>query len=207
MNKKAVMFLSIFVILGAISFFVDKEIIVFASSLQFYELTNFFTGIILLSSEIILILFLSFLFLCSKEKRENILLLWFTMGISVAVGFFLKILIHRTRPFNQGLSPVLEFLFQNSHFTWNFSFPSFHAILLFSTLPLISKKFPKIKPFWIFLIIIFLFARLYFGLHFLSDILFGALIGFLLGKITLKLEEENKFFEEIYFKILRKIKK
>jgi len=97
--------------------------------------------------------------------------------------------------------PVLE---KASHLIWNFSFPSFHAMLVFCSIPIISKKFPKFKYVWIIFASLVAFSRVYFGLHFLSDIVVGGLIGYLSGMIVIKLEEKYKFGEKVYGKIFRK---
>ncbi len=67
------------------------------------------------------------------------------------------------------------------HKTKSFSFPSSHAVNNFALATYLSKLYPHLK--WIFLVIASLiaFSRPYVGVHYPSDILFGALIGGLIG--------------------------
>jgi membrane-associated phospholipid phosphatase len=48
------------------------------------------------------------------------------------------------------------------------------------------------------------FSRLYFGVHFVSDVLIGAVIGYLIGLLVIKLEKENKWGKNVYNKIMRR---
>ncbi len=41
---------------------------------------------------------------------------------------------------------------------------------------------------------------MYFGLHYLSDVFIGAIIGYLIGLFVISLEKEYKFGEKIYEK-------
>ncbi len=193
--------LLIFIILISLHF--DSEIVKAISSLRSNFLDDFFKGVAFLSREIIIFLFLTVLFL-PKRKRKWILPLWVTLGLSAIISFLLKILIQKPRPFQQGIVSILPTLEKVSHSSWNFSFPSSHAMFVFCVLPILSKKSPKLKYIWIFFAALVAFSRVYFGLHFLSDVLAGGLIGYLIGMIIVKLEEEEKFGEKIYRKIFRK---
>ena len=89
-------------------------------------------------------------------------------------------------------------LMSKSYEIWNFSFPSFQAMLVFCAIPTISKEFPKIKWAWIVFACLAAFSRVYFGLHFLSDVIIGGILGYLIGMLIIKLEEKNNFGEKIY---------
>jgi len=99
------------------------------------------------------------------------------------------------------LFPSLE---KASYSIWNFSFPSFHAMIAFCTVPFLSKEFPKFKYVWIGFASLIALSRIYLGLHFLSDIIAGAIMGYLIGFGILEFEKEKKFFEKIWNKIFRK---
>jgi membrane-associated phospholipid phosphatase len=77
-------------------------------------------------------------------------------------------------------------------------------MIIFCTIPFISRKFPRFKYIWIISALLVAFSRVYFGLHFLSDVIVGGLIGYLIGIIVIKQEKENKFWEKIYNKISRR---
>ncbi len=204
MKKKRIYIGILFVFLIFISLYFDSEIVKGISLIRNSFFNEFFLGLTFISSSIIIFFFLTSLFLWKEHKRKWILPLWFTLGISVLVSFLLKFFIKRPRPFQTGIVSVLPVLEKASYLIWNFSFPSFHAMLVFCALPILSKEFPKFKYIWIFFASLIAFSRIYFGLHFLSDVLVGGLIGYLLGIIIIKVEKKNKFWEKIYKKIFRK---
>jgi len=191
--KREKIILSGFVLLLLGSFYFDAEIIKFISLLRMDLLDDFFLGITFASSEIIIFFFLTSLFLWREHKRKWILPLWVTLLSSAIVGFILKISVHRLRPFQQGIVSTLSVLEKNSHLIWNFSFPSFQAMLVFCAVPILSKEFKKFKYVWIIFAGLVAFSRIYFGVHFLSDVIAGGLIGFLLGKGIIKLNEKKSF--------------
>ena len=59
------------------------------------------------------------------------------------------------------------------------------------------------KYVWIGFAVLIAFSRIYFGLHFLSDVIVGGLLGYVLGMIVVRLEKEYKWgkkVSEIIFK-------
>jgi len=195
--KKGAVF--IFVVLAIfISLYFDSEIMKGISLIRNNLLDNFFMGISFASSKIVIFFFLTMLFLWKKQKL--VLPLWITLGLAVAVSFLLKVVVQRQRPFQLGIVSVLPVLEKASHAVWNFSFPSFQTMLIFCAIPILSKQFPKLKYYWIAFAVLVGFSRIYFGLHFLSDVIAGGLIGYFLGIIILKLEKRYKFGEKILIK-------
>jgi undecaprenyl-diphosphatase len=187
-----------------ISFCLDKELIQVISFLRNSVLDTFFIGITFASSEIIIFFVLTAFFLWTENKREWILPLWACLGASAIVSFILKITVQRLRPFQLGFISLIPTLQEASFNIWNFSFPSFQSMLVFSAIPILSKQFPKLKNIWIIFAILVGFSRLYFGVHFVSDVLIGAVIGYLIGMAAVKLEKENKWGKNIYRKIFRR---
>jgi undecaprenyl-diphosphatase len=205
MNKRKWIVFSLFILVVVIiSFYFDSEIVQGISFLRNSALNDFFLGLTFISSSIIIFFFLTSLFLWKEHKRKWILPLWFTLGVSAFIGFIFKIIIQRPRPFQLGIVSVLPVLEKASHLTWNFAFPSFHAMLVFCSIPILSKQFPKFKYVWITFASLVAFSRVYFGLHFMSDIIVGGFMGYLIGIIIVKLEKESKFGEKIYKKIFGK---
>ncbi|MEK6826973.1 MAG: phosphatase PAP2 family protein, partial [Nanoarchaeota archaeon] len=186
------------------SLFFDAVLIKYISFLRNATLDSFFMGITLVSSEIILFFVLTSLFLWNEKKRKWILPLWVCLGISAVVSFILKITVQRLRPFQIGIVPLLSSLQGASFWTWNFSFPSFQSMLAFCAIPILSEQFPKLKKFWIAFAVLVAFSRVYFGLHFVSDVITGGLIGYLIGIIIVREEKDNRFGEKIYRKIFGK---
>lgn len=205
MKKKKVVGVGILIALSVfICLYFDSEIIKGISLIRNSFLNEFFMGITFVSSGIIIFFFLTSLFLWRENKRKWILPLWLSLGLSVVISFLLKVAVQRPRPFQLGIVSILPVLEKGSHLIWNFSFPSFHAMLAFCAIPILSKEFPKFKFVWIIFASLIAFSRIYFGLHFLSDVIVGGLIGYLLGAVIVKIEKENKFWEKIYMKIFKR---
>lgn len=204
MKKRAVIISILLVAAIFLSLYFDSDIVRLISLIRDSFLDEFFLGITFLSSEIIILFFLTSLFLWNEHKREWIFPLWITLGLSAMISFLLKITIQRQRPFQLGIVSILPVLEKSNFLTWNFSFPSFQAMLGFCAVPILSKEFPKFKYVWIIFACLIAFSRVYFGVHFMSDIIAGGLIGYLIGLIIVKEKKENKFCGRIYKKIFRR---
>src|SRR3989304_6619936 len=138
-------FLAIVVLL---SFYFDSQIVKAVSLIRNSILTDFFMGITFVSSILIVFLFLTLLFI-KENKRKWILPLWLSLFLSVVISFLLKVAIQRTRPYVEGIVSVVGDLAKNSHLVWDFSFPSFQTMMVFSALPFLSKEFPRFKYVWV----------------------------------------------------------
>lgn len=203
MKKREKVFI-FFIILNLICFYFDEFLVQYVSLFRNNFLDNFFLVITFVSSEIILFFVLTALFLWTEKKREWILPLWICLGSSAFVSFILKIIVQRERPFQLGIVELISNLQSSSYEIWNFSFPSFQSMLVFSAIPIIAYNFPKLKKFWIAFAILVAFSRIYFGVHFFSDVIAGAIIGYFIGIGILNLERNKKFGQRIYQKIFRK---
>ncbi len=202
--KKKVIFIGILILFFIfLSLYFDSEIVKAISLIKNNFINNFFLGINFISSEVIIFLLVIILFLWKKNKRKWILPIIFTVGLSAVISFLLKVIVQRQRPFQLGIISLMSNL-ESSYSVWNFSFPSSHAILAFAVLPFLSKEYPKFKYVWIIFAGLIAFSRVYLGLHFLSDVLIGGIIGYLLGAVILKYEEENHFFKKFWKKVLKK---
>ena len=175
-----------------IAFLYDFEIVKFISTLRTMPLNYIFLCIVFVSNTLIVFFFLTTLFLWKKHKKRWIFPLWFASFFSVIVSYLLKIIIARPRPFQKGI-PILQIVFhfiKDNFLTWNFSFPSFHAMLVFSALPFLSKGFKRFKYIWFIFACFVAFSRVYFGIHYLSDVLVGGFIGYTIGYIMVIMEEK-----------------
>lgn len=157
---------------------------------MFRVITNPLFGVTLL------ILIPCFVFLLNRQKEKTYFI---AIGLSIAglINYLLKITVMRLRPFETGIISTLPSLAKNSYLTWNSSFPSFHAMFAFFSLPILVKEFPKFKYFWWPLTILITFSRIYLGLHFLSDSFVGAVIGYGLGYYIWNIKNKKKVLKEI----------
>lgn len=127
----------------------------------------------------ILVPFMLFLFLIHKriEGLAISLGLILSLGLSDFTGSVIKNFFQRRRPF----AISTDFLQRSP--AGGFSFPSNHAINMFCLVFFLSTFFPKYR--WLYFLIAFLvaYSRVYNGVHFFSDVVFGALMGSLFGII------------------------
>ena len=133
---------------------------------------------------------LIYLFGGTNAKKVAILGL-LALFISNGIVYVLKPLIAEPRPFLV-LGNVHQLVVENEIY----SFPSGHTTSSFAaatviglkySLQLYNKKFRLIYPLFAFAALVG-FSRIYIGVHYPFDILFGALIGILCALVVLRLE-------------------
>ena len=170
----------------------------FNNFLYFYRspsMITFFSWVTILgnTSTIIILTIIISTLLLSTHKKWHILMFLFTIISSEAFTFLIKMLVHRQRPVNAIFA-------ENS-----FSFPSGHAniavafygFLVYLLLIKIKNKVHKTLLISVSFVLIFLigFSRLYLGVHYLSDVLVGYLIGLLWLIVGIRLTNLKMFKE------------
>jgi len=190
--KKRLLWLGGFLVLGILSLFFDNQISLFFQNIRNPMLNYVFIGFAFEIETIILLFAVTSLFLFKENKKEWIIPLWITAIITSIASFFVKIIVQRQRPFQSeivsGLPLAIELLGKGINF-WNFSFPSFQAALAFSALPLLDREFKKLKYAWLILAVVISLSRIYFGVHYMSDVIFGGIIGYAVGLGVVKIKE------------------
>ncbi|MBT4135826.1 phosphatase PAP2 family protein [archaeon] len=183
-------------VLIVLSFIFDVQIIKFIESLRNQYLDVYFLIIEFLSNVFIIFFFIICLFSWNKKTRRYVIPAGLTIFLSVIVAVTLKVVVKRLRPFQEGLVSVLNMLFYEglgNFNTWNYSFPSFQTMLVFALVPLLNKKFRKFKYIWLIFAVSVGLSRMYFGVHYMSDVLSGGLIGYLIGMSMIWLEKRYGF--------------
>ncbi len=204
MKKKDLVILILFAIIGIVAFFYDLSIIKFIEIHRNVYLNYFFFSINFLNNVFIVFFFLAVLLLWSKRKRWVPALIGSTL-FSVIIAFIIKNIIKRPRPFTQGISMLISMDKIINYISWDFSFPSFQAMLIFATVPIVNKEFKKFKYYWFAFAVLAAFSRLYLGVHYLSDIIVGSVIGYIIGWTMVRLEEKYKLGHTIDKKIDSKL--
>lgn len=139
-----------------------------------------------IGSGVVVFFVITTLFLYKEGKRKWITPIWLGFALSSLIVLLLKLVLVRERPFM-----ILDLDIVRDFAIWDSSFPSWHAAMVFSALPVIDKEFPKIRIFWILFALAVIFSRIYLGYHFLSDIIMGALIGYFSGFLFVKIWEKK----------------
>ena len=182
---------AVYIALGVIfilSLIFDKQIITLIAGMHGAFLNAFMTLVALASESIdlwiieipILLIFISVVFYF--EKRDKLLNCWFILAILAFATLIIKLLVHRTRPFTDlDLTVPIEII-KARYSTWDTSFISWHTALAFSILAFfrwlnLKKVFILL---WIVAAVLIGFSRVYFGVHYLSDVIAGACLGFFL---------------------------
>lgn len=118
-----------------------------------------------------------------KKYRRLLFLIFLTDLISIIiVEWILKNMIARPRPSVSIAEAIVPFDFYHS-----FSFPSGHATIAFAAAYILGRQYKKLKWLYYFLAFLISFSRIYLGKHYSSDVVGGAVIGFLIGFGSYKL--------------------
>ena len=179
----------------AFSLSFDISIVSSINSLRNYFMDYLFSWATYISSSVIILFVLTSLFLWEEHRRRWVFPLWLSLLSSLFLTFIIKSLYFRARPFLFGLDTIDSIAIALINTS---SFPSAHAAVAFSALPLLNKKFPRMKLLWIIFAVFAGLSRVYFGFHYLSDVIAGALIGYFMGLFFVKLEEKNKYGTKLF---------
>ena len=137
-----------------------------------------------LGSHFALILFIILGWIITKQRKVlRRLILLYAVQSAVIYGF--KFLIRRQRPFlflemasklSKGPGEILDP-----------SFPSAHAAFSFMMATLLSQWFPRYRIFFYIVAGFIGWTRIYLGLHYPTDVIAGALLGYGITKLFLKI--------------------
>jgi len=176
------------IVLSFISFFIDGYSFIFPEKMKNAVFDMFFSSITHFGDIFIVLILITSLFLWQERKREWIPTLWISYGTAIILSFLLKIIIKRPRPFFEMFLPIINLP--------DYSFPSMHAVAAFAAIPILDREFPRLRLFWVLFALLIAFSRIYLGLHYLSDVMFGALIGYAIGWIFMEIEVKYKIFKQ-----------
>lgn len=174
------------ILLFLVSYNFDRQVSLFFRDAKFAFLDIFLGVITNFGITVVVMLLIPSIIFYKKNKKLDYLI-WLIFLTSFILAFAIKLIFLRQRPIDLFTFPFTNII--------NYSFPSMHAMAVFSLLPALIKFLPKQKYFWILFSFLVAFSRIYFGFHFLSDVVFGALFGYFVGNYLLELYVKGKLWK------------
>ena len=161
---------------------IDNQIIEFIVDNRIEFLNPVFVLISHLGDLMIIWIVLTLVLLITNKKLKLLkVFLAAYLANFLLVELILKHLISRPRPFID--NNVIEILI---HYTpVSSSMPSGHASSSFVAATMLAYYFPKYRVLFFILAGLIAFSRVYVGVHYLSDIIFGAAVGILVALVTI----------------------
>lgn len=123
------------------------------------------------------------LLLIFGKKKGRITVLFLVLGITLSdqlCNSLIKPLVGRIRPCN-----VLQNIHLLVNCTKSYSFPSSHAMNMFTGVTLLSYSYRKIKVILFIIAILVSYSRIYVGVHYPFDVLAGVILGIFCAFIIL----------------------
>jgi membrane-associated phospholipid phosphatase len=111
---------------------------------------------------------------------EKLLFLFAAVAISGLVTDGIKPLLGRARPRELIQESFYGFRPFSFHAVWN-SMPSGHSTTAFSLAFVLTALFPRWRPLWLLLAFLLALSRIMVNVHFLSDVIAGAVVGTLVA--------------------------
>lgn len=183
-----------------IAIFSDDAVLKFVGSTRFYPmdaLMLFITDFGMLFFVLLLLLYIVL-----HKKFHDIVLIGLTAASTLEISYLMKVIFQTPRPYAAEIVATIP-LTQAS----GFSMPSLHTAFCFSIWPFLHRVFPQKKHQLMakFVIIAVAFSRLYLGVHYLSDIIVGGIIGYVVAQFWIYLEEEHKILKWFAFHVKDKL--
>jgi phytol kinase len=170
----------------AIGYAFNNEILNFVVSLRFSPLNEimlFMTkeGLALLAAAIGAVLLI-------RKRYVEFTLVVLAGIVGVEAGYLMKKILHIPRPFaTEAFSDIAL------KFTTGYTLPSLHAVFCFSLLPLLKRCFKTPATRWTIAaaLVVITLSRVYLGLHYVTDLIVGALVGYASAKFWIIADERH----------------
>jgi membrane-associated phospholipid phosphatase len=183
-NKKGIIILSILLVLFILSLIFDNQIF------RFIQETRIKTGLNLKSDFIESYFFYAVVFVISliliivdnKIKNKKSQIFHFIIGLisAVLLTIILKWIVARPRPIPSYGKLLID----------EKSFPSGHSTVVFSLIPFLKNKAFLIT--WLIISILIAILRVWQGAHYPSDVVAGAIIGYIVPIITTRILKRKR---------------
>jgi undecaprenyl-diphosphatase len=172
---KKLWFLAFGLVFLLVSLFFDRTIVLFFTSYRnpvFDFLAVFFEGTLV---SVLLFLVVPFVILLFKDRRRAILFA-VAFGCVLLLTYSIKFIVMRPRPFMMLNLPLIA-SFSYGFGSSDYSMPSSHASTSFSAFAGL-ERLSWVKWLYLSLAVVVCLSRLYSGVHYLSDVVVGALMGY-----------------------------
>lgn len=185
MNKKTNYLVAGWLVVLLLSFFVDKNVSAFMSRTNFSAFGYLMSWFSHYAYLFFILLTLTSLLMWHGKKARWIKPLWLSFFATLIITYAIKFIVARARP-----DELIQLILVTT--LVDYSFPSFHAASAFAPVAVLGREFPKLKWFWLGFAVITSFSRLYFGAHYLSDVVAGAFVGYLTGNFVASRMKKRK---------------
>lgn len=155
--------------------------------------------LLLTDTGVITYVFMTLYFFLIERRFYTIILTTFALAVTFEAGSFLKILTQIPRPY------AGDDIFLTLGSASGFSFPSNHAALVFCLFAFTIFVFKKHQHTLFALAAFFALTRAFTGVHYFSDVVGGAAIGFYIGNFIIQKAENKKFKEKLITHIKDKL--
>lgn len=182
-HKEVVILYATGLFLLIVSFFIDHSFFNYIEANQSPILVYIleWTAYGLLLAFILLII--TSIVMWEERKKDWIIPSWVAFVGVLTITLLLKIIVARERPIEAITTGLSQY-----------SFPGTDIAICFSMIAIINKAYPKLKWLWIIFTILIVISKLYLGMHYLSDAVAGALIGFTIGIGIVHIKKKYNLF-------------
>ena len=169
------------IVLASATFTFDNTVREIFLQLSHPLITYVMSGFSHLATLLIVLVGITSLFLIEEKKTRWMKVIWLSFATTFVMTAVLKLIMGRERPIAD---------FAGLGFLAN-AFPSAHAALAFALIPVLDREFPVLKWFWITFAVMVAASRLYLDVHYFSDVVWGALLGYAIGTWFVRWEEKR----------------
>ena len=187
--KDKIKFILLFYVLSAFVFFffgnelvrLDEQLFLQINQIRNPFLDSFFLTITTVGSTLFWLSLIGIFWLAKQKKISFLLLAAFLIDSMTLIGS--KLLFNRLRP--QDFFSGVETL----EYEIGPSFPSGHSERVFSGATILSAFYKNLKPVFYGLALLVAISRIYVGVHFPLDVIYGSLNGIVIGYLVRNLKK------------------
>jgi undecaprenyl-diphosphatase len=166
----------------------DQSITTFLKNFIFHNLffNYFFSFFSLIGWAAIVWIVLAILLVIFEEIKHKKFILYFTISLlmtTLLVNIITKNIVRRPRPVSTNFNQFQ--LFPTRSCPIDFSFPSGHAATAFAAATILAYFDKKRRWFYYIVAILISYSRIFLGCHYFLDVIFGALIGYIVSRLLL----------------------